>query len=242
MGWNAWYYGEKGGRKLKTLVIGMGRGAFVRKLQRELKAVCRVVIVEDGKGLRDLTEEADALILDLHLPGLDPVGFLRERDALTPVLAMADFVSPYLADALGQLGISYLMVRPCQPESVAQRVRELMQPVVGPEARLRALLGRFSVPLDYLGGQCLLLAIPMLEADPGQCLTVSLYPAVGKCLRMDWHLVERDIRYAIAKGWEGGKRDLWLRHFPRGKPRNGEFLARMAELDRGIAPEPAKRG
>ena len=227
---------------MKTLLIGMERGPFVRGLKRELKAVCRVVIAEDGHHLQEMASEADVMILDLHLPGLDPVGFLRQRDTLAPVLAVADFVSPYLAGVLGQLGISYLMVRPCQPESVAQRARELMQPAVGPEARLRALLGRFSVPLDFLGGQCLLLAIPMLEADPGQCLTVSLYPAVGKVLGMDWRLVERDIRYAVAKGWKRGNRELWLRHFPRGKPRNGEFLARMAELDRGFAPEPAEMG
>ena len=228
---------------MKTLIIGMERGAFAKELKRELKPVCRVVIAENGQILRGIVdrEGVDVLILDLHLPGLDPVGFLREQAAGMRVLAMADFVSAYLTDTLPCLGISYLMVRPCQPETVAQRARELLQPVVGPEARLRALLGRFSVPLDYLGGQCLLLAIPLLEANPGQCLTVSLYPAVGKVLGKDWHLVERNIRYAVAKGWEGGNRELWLRHFPRGKPRNGEFLIHLAELDRGISPEPGMK-
>ena len=225
---------------MKTLIIGMERGPFAKELKRELRAVCRVMMAEDGQILRNMAdrEEADVLVLDLHLPGLDPVGFLREQAAGMRVLAIADFVSSYLTDSLPRLGISYLMVRPCQPETVAQRARELLQPAVGPEARLRALLGRFSVPPGYLGSKCLLLAVPMLEADPGQCLTGSLYPAVGKVLGMDWHLVERDIRYAVAKGWEAGNRELWLRHFPRGKPRNGEFLARMAELDRGIAPAP----
>ena len=232
--------GKKGEEKLKTVVIGMSRGSFAGGLKRELKSVCRVLAAEDGQTVQGLleTESPDVLVLDLHLPGLDPVGFLRERDSRVRVLAVTDFVSSYLTEALPRLGISYLMVRPCQAETVARRVRELLEPAVGAEARLRALLSRFSVPPEYLGSKCLLLAVPMLEADPGQCLTGSLYPAVGKVLGLDWHLVERDIRYAVAKGWETGNRELWLRHFPRGKPRNGEFLARMAELDRGIAPEP----
>lgn len=235
---------KKGVELLKTVIIGMERGAFASGLKREMKAFCRVLTAEDGKTLQGLMdgEDVDVLILDLHLPGLDPIGFLRGRDNRARVLAVADFVSPYLTEALPWLGISYLMVRPCQWKTVAQRARELLQPTVGAEARLRALLGRFSVPMGFLGSQCLLRAIPLLEEDPGQCLTVSLYPAVGKALGMDWHLVERNIRYAVAKGWEEGNRELWLRHFPRGKPRNGEFLARMAELDREIAPEPVKIG
>lgn len=229
---------------MKTVIIGMERGAFSGGLKRELKAFCRVLTAEDGQTLQGLMdgEEAEVLILDLHLPGLDPIGFLRGRENQARVLAVTNFISPYLTEALPRLGISYLMVRPCQAEAVVQRARELLLPTAGAEARLRALLGRFSVPMGFLGSQCLLRAIPLLEEDPGQCLTVSLYPAVGKALGMNWHLVERDIRYAVAKGWEEGNRELWLRHFPRGKPRNGEFLARMAELDRGIAPEPVKNG
>ena len=226
------------------MLIGMEPGAFVSGLKRELKAVCRVLTAEDGQTLQKRMDEEspDVLILDLHLPGLDPIGFLRGRDHQTRVLAVTNFISPYLTEVLPWLGISYLMVRPCQCAAVAQRARELLQPTVGAEARLRALLGRFSIPMGFLGSQCLLRAIPLLKEDPCQCLTVSLYPAVGKALGMDWHLVERNIRYAVAKGWEEGNRELWLRHFPKGKPKNGEFMARMAELDRGIAPEPVKIG
>ena len=228
---------------MQTVVIAMERGSFARAVKRELKGLCRVLTADTGGALKRVleVERPQGLILDLHLPGLDPVGFLRDRGRELRVLGVCRFLSGYLAEALGSLGISYLLVRPCQPRTVAARTREMLMGA-GTETRLRELLRRFSVPVEYLGGRCLLRAIPRTEANPTQSLTGCLYPAVGEELGLHWRLVERDIRYAVARGWETGNRALWLRHFPGGKPKNGEFIARMAELDRGLAPEPAETG
>jgi len=230
---------KKGGFAMKTVVIAMERGSFAREVKRELRGLCRVLTVDTGGALERIleAERPQGLILDLHLPGLDPVGFLRAWGRKLRVLAVCRFLSGYLMEALGGLGLSYLLVRPCLPQTVAARTGEMLLGTE-PETGLRELLLRLSIPLDFLGGRCLLRAIPRMEGDPTQSLTGSLYPAVGEELGLDWHLVERDIRYAVARGWERGNRELWLRHFPGGKPKNGEFIARMAELDRGLAPEP----
>ena len=229
---------------MKTVLIVMESGSFAKVLKRELKRDCRVLTAEDTQTLAAILEEEapEVLVLDLQLPGLDPIGFLRERKGNFRILAITKFMSSYLAEALAGLGISYLMVRPCQPETVARRALELLEPVVGAEGRLRQLLGRFSVPTDILGGRCLLLAIPRAEEVTFRLMVGKLYPMVGQTLGMDWQLVERNIRYAIAKGWKEGSRELWLRHYPKGKPTNGEFIARMGQLNRGIAPEPENVG
>lgn len=224
---------------MKTVVIAMERGHFLKELKRELKRSCRVLVAEDGQMLAEVMdgENPDVLVLDLHLPGLDPIGFCQGRKGAFRVLAITGFVSAYLMERLAGLGISYLMVRPCLAETVTQRALELVEPAVGEQGRLRYLLERFSVPADILGGQCLLRAIPMWELQLYRHLTGQLYPQVGKMLGMDWRLVERNIRYAIAKGWKEGDRSLWLRTFPRGRPTNGEFIAAMARLDRGTAQD-----
>lgn len=225
---------------MKTVLIGEGSGEFARRLKRFLKQSCRVRVVPDGDGLREALEEtrADLLVLDLHLPGLDPVGFLRDRrldGTLPPVLALTRFMSGYLAQALGQCGITYLIVRPCLPETVAERARELLAEAAEDPVRtgVRRLLERLSVPLDLNGGKYLLSAIPRVMEQGKLYLTKELYPAVGKEFGAEWTLVERCIRHAISLGWNAGDRALWLRHFPGGKPKNGEFISTMAEMARG---------
>ena len=224
---------------MKTVVIAMARGNFLKEVKRELKRDCRVLTAERGVSLAAVLdgENPEVQVLDLHLPGLDPIDFFRQRKRAFRVLAVTGFISAFLMEHLAGLGISYLLVRPCLAETVVRRTRELLEPAVGERGRLRYLLERFSIPTDILGGQCLLLAIPLWEDAVHRSLTGKLYPQVGKALGMDWSLVERNIRYAVAKGWKVGSRELWQRYFPRGKPTNGEFIAAMARLDRGTSPD-----
>lgn len=222
---------------MKTVVVALEAGTFSRGIKKELRDTCRVLWADKASDLEKTLarEEPQVLLLDLQLPGLDPLELLRELregEHFPRVLAITRFVSGYLLQALPNLGISYLLVWPCRVESVSNRIVELLEPLDGEEAQLRSLLRRFCVPLELSGGQCLLSAIPKAKNHFGQYLTKELYPAVGREMGMDWHLVERNIRHAILRAWESGDKELWLRNFPSGRPTNGEFICRMVELSK----------
>ena len=217
---------------MDTVLIADGSGTFRRRLKDILKKKVNVLTAGDAKTLAFMiaSEQPQTLILDLQLPGLDPVEFLETLDrSHLQVLGLSMFLSPYLSQALGHLGVSYLMVRPCEPQSVAQRSLALMEPA-GEDRRLWLGLERFSIPMSLRGGQYLMKAVPIYQKRQGQYLVKELYPHIAGLYGIHWQQVERNIRHAIARGWETGNRELWDRHFPGGKPTNGEFIAFMAEF------------
>ena len=72
----------------------------------------------------------DILVLDLMLPGLDGISILRQAAAsgLQPmVLATSRYVSDYVVEAVSQLGVGYLMVKPCDVRATVARLGDLTQ-------------------------------------------------------------------------------------------------------------------
>lgn len=78
-------------------------------------------------------------------------------------------------------------------------------------------------------------AVRMYEGQP---LTKELYPAIAKAHGSTGARVERCIRHSIEKAWSRGDEAARLRYFGfsidpnTGKPRAGEYIARMAKLCR----------
>jgi len=230
---------------MKRVLIAENSGEFTRRLKALLKESFQVREVRDAEKLREAMEEfkPELLVLDLQLPKLDPVDYLAELSGQKQlqVLAITVYVSGYLAQALSDTPVSYLMVRPCMPEKVAARVRDMIEGAQdAKQKKLREIMRDcLSIPLERHGGGYFLSAIPIAMASGRMSLTKELYPSVGDEFGVHWRLVERSMRTAIEIGFKRGDPAQWRRWFPHGKPNNGLFIYTMAEFLRTWGPDRA---
>lgn len=104
------------------------------------------------------------------------------------------------------------------------------------EREVRRLLLELGVP-DHLKGHELLVRSILLVCEEPRligAITTKLYPAVAKDCGDTPSRVERAMRHAIEVCWTRGDLDVLQEHFgntvsaSRGKPTNGEFIARVA--------------
>ena len=97
-----------------------------------------------------------------------------------------------------------------------------------------------GVPDHLLGYGYLHTAIAMALEDPElvRQTTYVLYPAVAKCHGTHPNRIERDIRHAIECGWMRCDLQMQEKYFGgkvdprRCKPKNSEFIARVANVIR----------
>ena len=199
----------------------------------------------------------DVMVLDLMLPELDGVTLLHEIQALglrPMVLAVTRFVNEYVMDCAQELGIGYIIRKPCTPQAVSQRVRDLTKRLnPGPGVALapgqyideRIRLLRFSPRHD--GSKYIREAVLLMYRQPGLSLTKELYPAVGARFGCSAAQVERSIRSAINAAWHHADNGSWAVLFPPEpegivpRPSNGNLIAKLAEeLRAKIGNQPEK--
>lgn len=192
----------------------------------------------------------DVVVLDLMMPGLDGITLLQRavRDGLHPVvLATTRFHNDYVVEAAQELGVAYIMVKPCDIAATMARLEDLSQ-------RIHPPLVVRQDPVDYVSNVLIALGIPtklrgygylreaifLMAKDPTQSITKVLYPAVAEIYRkendrIDTKHVERSIRSAIEKAWERRDEALWQQYFPLDgdgqlrRPSNGTFISRIAD-------------
>ena len=197
----------------------------------------------------------DVIILDLMLTELDGVTLLHEirRAGLRPmVLAVTRFFNDYVLESAQELGIGYIIRKPCSLAAVRERVRDLckllasnaprpVDPAAFVSQRIKFLL--FSP--RHNGSAYLKEAVLMMWRQPGISLTKELYPGVGAMFGSSAPQVERSIRSAIQSAWNQRSPQDWGTLFPPGsdgtsqRPSNGAVIARLAddlreELSRGL--------
>ena len=186
----------------------------------------------------------DILVLDLLLPGIDGISLLQKAaDAgLQPmVLATTGFVNEYVLECAENLGVGYVMVKPCDIHAVAARIADLhqhLQPPAISRPDLRTvvsnLLLMLSVPTKLKGYACLREAILEMVKDPSQSITKELYPKVAKLCEGNAAQVERSIRGAITAAWEHRDEQVWRMYFRPNqhgeldRPTNAAFISALA--------------
>ena len=85
--------------------------------------------VDGEQALRMIEErKPDVLVLDLMLPKRDGISVLKgiahlERKPIT--LATSAFVTEYVSMAAANLGVRYLMLKPCDLSALAERLEEI---------------------------------------------------------------------------------------------------------------------
>lgn len=240
------------------ILIADGSEAFREQLAsriRPLEEFQLAGLAADGEEAVRLLETAqpDVLILDLMLAKCDGISILRHVHGMQKkpmVLAVSSLLTEYMMQAVSRLGVSYLMAKPCQPEALLERLREVRE-ARSSRGQLRRLGGQepdietmvtgiiheIGVPAHIKGYQYLREAILLAveDMDVINSITKVLYPRVAKTFDTTPSRVERAIRHAIEVAWDRGDLDTLQRFFgytvsnTKGKPTNSEFIALIAD-------------
>ena len=234
--------------QMQTLLIADGSEAFTGRLVEALRGNYHVRVCHDGlAALEQLREKKpDVMILDLLLPKLDGISLLHTaaaEDMVPNVLGLTRFASSYVLESAERLGVNYLMMKPCEPEAILARLKDLSKrsrpdPVVQPDIRATVsnVLLALRIPTKLRGYVCAREAILCLMRSPGMSVTKELYPAVAAMCDGTPAQVERAIRGAIHAGWSQGAGEAWEQFFTRRsdgtvrRPSNAEFLSRIADF------------
>ena len=143
-------------------------------------------------------------------------------------------------------GADYFMTKPCNENTLYQRVQQLIgmdvvtQEVprrVSLESRVTAIIHDVGVPAHIKGYQYLREAILIAvdDMDVINAVTKVLYPAVAKKFGTTSSRVERAIRHAIEVAWDRGDLETLQKYFgytvngAKGKPTNSEFIALISD-------------
>ena len=207
----------------------------------------------DGEqAIRQIMEKKpDVLVLDLMLSKQDGISVLKaiagmERKPVT--LATSGFITEYVAAAAANLGVRYLMLKPCDMSALVERLQEirggesLRSPIrrgdkTNIETMVTGIIHEIGVPAHIKGYQYLreAIIIAVNDMDVINAITKVLYPQVAKTFQTTPSRVERAIRHAIEVAWDRGDLDTLQRFFgytvsnTKGKPTNSEFIALIAD-------------
>ena len=198
-----------------------------------------------------MEKQPQILVLDLMLAKKDGLSVLKSISTMErrpTVLATTGFITEYVASAAANLGVQYLMLKPCDMTALAERLEEIRggqnaKPQSRPsgkqsiEAMVTSIIHEIGVPAHIKGYQYLreAIIIAVNDMDVINAITKVLYPQVAKAFQTTPSRVERAIRHAIEVAWDRGDLDTLQRFFgytvsnTKGKPTNSEFIALIAD-------------
>ena len=198
-----------------------------------------------------LDKKPDVLVLDLMLSKQDGISVLKAISGMEhrpATLATSGFVTDYVANASANLGVRYLMLKPCDMTALVERLEEirggesLRTPArrtdkTSIETMVTSIIHEIGVPAHIKGYQYLreAIIIAVNDMDVINAITKVLYPQVAKTFGTTPSRVERAIRHAIEVAWDRGDLETLQKYFgytvsnAKGKPTNSEFIAMIAD-------------
>ena len=233
---------------MQKILIADGSQSFCMDLSNELKDKHMVEVCLDGVNLLQHIRSCKprVLVIDLILPGIDGIGILHEVVGLGErpvILVLSRFVNDFVLDQIRELGVEYVMRKPCEVAAVAQHVEALIAHAAARSAAHSAehcpvteLLLKLGVPAKLKGSKYLQRAVSLMLEDPEQLVTKELYPAVGREYGVDGRRVERCIRNAIHIAWQRCDGHVWGQYFLMDaggnvlRPTNAEFISRLTDI------------
>ena len=239
-----------------TVLIADGSEEFCANLTAALQRAGGFQVVGtacDGEQAIRMVKEKmpDVLVLDLMLSKQDGISVLKNTANLErrpATLATSGFITEYVAGATSNLGVRYLMLKPCDMTALVERLEEirggesLRLPIrrtdkTSIESLVTSIIHEIGVPAHIKGYQYLreAIIIAVNDMDVINAITKVLYPQVAKTFQTTPSRVERAIRHAIEVAWDRGDLDTLQRFFgytvsnTKGKPTNSEFIALIAD-------------
>ena len=229
------------------ILIAEGNDLFRTALSDALQGSYHITNCSNGKrALEALKQEPpDLLILDLLLPEVDGITLLQDAlDAgICPVvLATSSLLSPYIVETAANLGVAYLLQKPCSLKAAVSRVNDLARTIhrtdsysPNPRTQVSNMLSSLSFSTRHRGYSYLREAILLAKDDPLISITKDLYPTVASMFKCDPVQVERSIRTAIESAWKKRDNQVWMQYFQpeqisaAHRPSNGQFISRLAD-------------
>ena len=240
-----------------AVIIADNSEEFCSSLTAALHQTDRFRVLDtasDGeRAIKLVTErKPDILVLDMMLAKKDGISVLKAISSMEhkpTVLATSGFITDYVASAAANLGVRYLMLKPCDMSALVERLEEIRggESLRMPAARhtgqqsietmVTNIIHEIGVPAHIKGYQYLREAIIIAVEDMEviNAITKILYPQVAKAFQTTPSRVERAIRHAIEVAWDRGDLDTLQRFFgytvsnTKGKPTNSEFIALIAD-------------
>lgn len=232
---------------MRKLLIAESSEDFRFALEDTLSAAYRVKSCSTGKEAKNLvlSFRPDILILDILLPELDGFSILYNtlRSNQRPmVLATTRYLNDYILTTMTQMGVDFIMVKPCDLDAVVARVGDLRKHLIPPATEMeRQLLvskhlRKLGIGLHLDGYQFLKVGIPVFTLDPTQRLSKELYVTIAKTTGFDnAEQVERSIRKAIENAWKQRDEPTWRSYFLPdktghiAKPTNRAFICCLSD-------------
>lgn len=226
---------------MRKLLLAEQSEEIVKGLERELKDQWSLSICTDGCSTLEALQalEPEAMIIDLSLPQKDGLTVLEESFPVLPpvILALTNFTSNYIEQTLADLGVGYVMQKPCAISQITHRITDMYAVKFTPVSKTARHLKALQMNNTYSGYKCLLVAIPAFKEDPDQLLHKELYAKVAKvCGLNDERCVDRVIRFAIQNAREHSDLRIWLHYFPANEngntdcPTSKEFIKTIADI------------
>ncbi len=237
-----------------TVFIADGAEEFAADLTSLLQRSDGFQVVgtaSDGEAaLRKIEQlRPDVLVLDLMLSKKDGLSLLKALEHRPITLATSAFITDYVSTAAANLGVRYLMLKPCDLNALVERLEEIRggeslrltprrsQDRSSIESLVTGIIHEIGVPAHIKGYQYLreAIIIAVNDMDVINAITKVLYPQVAKTFQTTPSRVERAIRHAIEVAWDRGDLDTLQRFFgytvsnTKGKPTNSEFIALIAD-------------
>lgn len=220
---------------------------FRSALELTLSGEYQVYPFRDGLAAQEAVSsiKPDVVILDLMLPGIDGLSLLHSirNEGFRPmVLVTTRLINDYITDSADELGIEYVMLKPCDPAVAAERVRHISrrlnpkpEETVDPYAYITEVLNKLSFSPRHRGYAYLREAVIKMHQSPDISVTKELYPHIGGHFGSTAFQVERAIRTAIHAALAADQNNSWKDYITYdmngipAHPSNGFLIARLAE-------------
>jgi two-component system response regulator (stage 0 sporulation protein A) len=199
----------------------------------------------------------DVVILDMVMPYLDGMGVLeklaeKELSARPKIVILSAFGQDSITRRAVELGADYYLVKPFELETLAQRLRQMVNwddpsehvsfhvtqgDEMAREAAVTSILQKIGISPNLKGYRYLTDAILIVSYKPeySSGVTKILYPEIAKKHSTTPSRVERAIRHAIQVAWTRGNAGYIKQRFGSTpgnddrRPTNSEFIAFMAD-------------
>lgn len=242
-----------------SLLIADSNEEFRLSLSRALDGAFRIYCCDNGEDALGILkkEQPDILVMDVMLPKLDGISLLHcavEAGVFPAVLIATANTTRYVTDSAEELGVAYIMQKPCNIRATADRVRDLSRRIhhsqacaPDPKTHVSNILTTLGISTKHSGYRYLRDAILLVLESSMSSVTKEIYPTVGLPTGHSGDNVERAIRTAVEKAWKKRDDKIWMRFFQPDasgtvpKPSNAVFITQLADrlmLDQMEIPLP----
>ena len=217
---------------------------FVKQIREQISKICEIKVARDGCEALELcrTYAPDLLVLDLEMPQMDGLSILRavRASGLNPTIMAISVCaeSAYAQRQLVQLGVQYVLPKPCTATAVVARLYEMMLMHAGTVwndvDEVSSIMLSLGLRMNLSGFKHTCDAVLMLLDDEAKQITKCIYPELAVRCGNTAVSIERVIRSVITDAWKRRDDNVWKMYFKPDRngqipcPSNAYFISRIS--------------